>query len=311
MSISVVIPAYNAEHFLAQTLESVLAQTLAADEILVVDDGSTDATASIAEGFGPQVTVFRRPNSKAAAARNFGVEQATSDWVAFLDADDIWLPDKLQRQMQELRSDPGADLCYTSMTTLVHDGDHMRVGDLMMAPPPEEIRHWLSRRCAILPSSVVVRRSTLQKAGGFDCSLRHGCEDYDLWFRLCNMGTRFCACNESLVYYRMHGNNTALSLDWFHEYTGVYRRQNLPHLSVFDRWITWNRLYSQSAYGTSLYLYRKHDSRCMRLIALSIFRFPLSRGGKYTALAKMFRDWVLGSLHNRGMNTALPSRHGR
>jgi GT2 family glycosyltransferase len=98
-----------------------------------------------------------------------------------------------------------------------------------VAPPPEDIRHWLSRRCAILPSSVVVRRITLQQAGGFDSSLRSGCEDYDLWFRLCNLGKRFCACTVPLVYYRIHGNNTALSLDWFHEYTGVYRRQNLPH----------------------------------------------------------------------------------
>ena len=167
MSISVVIPAYNAERFLAETLESVLAQTLPADEILVIDDGSADATGSIAESYAPRITVFRRPNGKAAAARNFGVEQATGDWIAFLDADDVWHPGKLERQMQELQSNPGADLCYTSMTALVHDGDQTKAGDLMIAPSPGEIRRSLARRCAILPSSVVIRRSTFHEAGGF------------------------------------------------------------------------------------------------------------------------------------------------
>ena len=297
MSISVIIPAYNAERYIAETLESVLAQTLPADEILVVDDGSTDATAGIAESYAPRVTVFRRPNGKAAAARNFALKHAKSEWVAFLDADDLWLPEKLARQMGELHSNPDSDLCYTSMTTLIKDGHGTREGELMAAPPPEQIRHWLSRRCAFLPSSVIVRRTALNEAGGFDASLRHGSEDYDLWFRLCNMGMRFCACKDSLVRYRIHGSNTALSLDWFNEYTGVYRKQNLPYLSVFDRLITWNRLYSQSAYGTSLYLYRRGDVRCLRLICLSILRFPLSRGGKYKAMAKMFRDWARGGLH--------------
>jgi glycosyltransferase involved in cell wall biosynthesis len=91
MSISVVIPAYNASRFIAATLESVLGQTLPADEIVVVDDGSTDDTAAIAESFGPPVRVFRRPNSRQGASRNFGVKQTSSEWIAFTDADDLLL----------------------------------------------------------------------------------------------------------------------------------------------------------------------------------------------------------------------------
>src|ERR1035441_5323830 len=109
MSISVVIPAYNRSRFIAETLESVLAQTLQPDEVLVVDDGSTDDTAAIAESFVPRVRVFRRSNQKQAAARNFGVMQATSEWIAFNDADDLWDPNKLELQMEELARHPEAD----------------------------------------------------------------------------------------------------------------------------------------------------------------------------------------------------------
>src|ERR1035437_9648809 len=101
MSISVVIPAYNASRFIAATLESVLSQSLPADEILVVDDGSTDNTVAIAAWFPPPVRVLSIPNSKAGAARNFGVSQAQTEWVAFLDADDLWEENKLERQMEE------------------------------------------------------------------------------------------------------------------------------------------------------------------------------------------------------------------
>jgi glycosyltransferase involved in cell wall biosynthesis len=99
MSISVVIPAYNAAQFIRETLDSVLNQTLPADEVLVIDDGSTDETASIAESYGSAVRVFRRPNLKQSVSRNFGVQEAKSEWIAFNDADDIWESNKLERQM--------------------------------------------------------------------------------------------------------------------------------------------------------------------------------------------------------------------
>src|ERR1035437_8266655 len=92
MSISVVIPAYNASRFIAATLQSVWGQTVPADEIVVVDDGSTDDTAAIAESFGPPVRAYRRPNSRQGASRNFGVKQTSSEWIAFTDADDLWEP---------------------------------------------------------------------------------------------------------------------------------------------------------------------------------------------------------------------------
>src|ERR1035441_10508770 len=126
MSISVVIPAYNAFAFIAETLDSVLQQTFPPDEILVIDDGSTDDTAAVAESFGPPVRVFRRPNSRQGASRNFGVQQAVSEWIAFIDADDLWEPTKLERQMQDLFRHAGADVSYTAHVRFSQEGETIR-----------------------------------------------------------------------------------------------------------------------------------------------------------------------------------------
>ncbi len=102
-SVSVVMPCFNAERFLAEALESVMAQTVPVLEVLVVDDGSTDRSASIAEAFGPPVRVIRQSNQGESVARNIGMEEAKGDWIGFLDADDVWAPDKLERQLLMLR----------------------------------------------------------------------------------------------------------------------------------------------------------------------------------------------------------------
>jgi glycosyltransferase involved in cell wall biosynthesis len=104
--ISVIIPVYNGEHYLAEALESVLAQTRPADEIIVVDDGSTDGSAAVAQRFGLKVQLARQANLGAAAARNLGVELAYGSLLAFLDADDLWLPDKLALQSAAFADKP-------------------------------------------------------------------------------------------------------------------------------------------------------------------------------------------------------------
>src|SRR4051795_5122495 len=123
-SIAVVIPVYNGERFLRDAIESVLAQSLPAAEVVVVDDGSSDRSAAVAEGFGPPVRVLRKPHRGVSAARNVGVEHSRSDLIAFLDADDRMKPDRLERQAaalaeapapaialgrEEVRSDPGLE----------------------------------------------------------------------------------------------------------------------------------------------------------------------------------------------------------
>ncbi len=100
MSVSVVIPCYNGAPFLRETLDSVLAQTHAPLEVIVVDDGSTDASAAIAESYGPPVRVIRQQNQGESVAQNRGIDESQGRWIAFLDSDDVWKPTKLERQIQ-------------------------------------------------------------------------------------------------------------------------------------------------------------------------------------------------------------------
>lgn len=110
-TISVIIPVYNAERYLAEAIESVLAQHLLPDEILVVDDGSTDGSAKVAQSF-PMVRYLWQPQAGASVARNHGVSLAQGELLAFLDADDLWLPDKLANQLAYLQSNPAVDMVF-------------------------------------------------------------------------------------------------------------------------------------------------------------------------------------------------------
>jgi glycosyltransferase involved in cell wall biosynthesis len=106
MKISAVIPAYNCEAHIARAIDSVLNQTHPADEIIIVDDGSSDDTVQAVRSYGDKVTLIQQENAGASAARNTGIEAATGNWIAFLDADDEWLPDMLQRQTDILTQHP-------------------------------------------------------------------------------------------------------------------------------------------------------------------------------------------------------------
>lgn len=113
---SVVIPCYNGAAYLRETLASVLAQTYQPIEVLVIDDGSTDNSAAIANEFGPPVRVIQQPNQGGSVARNRGIDEAQGDWIAFLDADDLWLPEKLERQVRLIRPDINAVACAIYVT---------------------------------------------------------------------------------------------------------------------------------------------------------------------------------------------------
>src|SRR3954468_20412746 len=112
--VSVIIPVYNGSNEIRRSVESVLAQSRRPAEIIIVDDGSTDGTAELVQGYGPAVRLVRQVNAGAAAARNCGARHASGDWLAFLDHDDEWLPNKLDLQAQALEADPAARLCYSA-----------------------------------------------------------------------------------------------------------------------------------------------------------------------------------------------------
>jgi glycosyltransferase involved in cell wall biosynthesis len=183
--VSVVIPAYNAESHIAEALESLRAQTCRQMEIIVVDDGSSDRTAEIVTSRFPEVRCVRQPNGGASSARNRGVQEARGEWVAFLDADDAWHPDKLRAQLDLMRRHPEVRLCRTlgSEIPLTDVGpvpsgpDGLPVHELFTSLAPTLMNPYFTT------STVVVRRDSFLAVGGFDTSLKIA-EDIDLYLRI-------------------------------------------------------------------------------------------------------------------------------
>jgi glycosyltransferase involved in cell wall biosynthesis len=176
--VSVVIPTYNSAALVVGAVESVLAQTLPAAEVIVVDDGSTDDTPERLARFGPPVRAVRKPNGGVSAARNRGLAEATGDLIAFLDADDVWYPDKLRRQAEVFARQP--DLGLLGTLTVPWPGTFPQE---LPAGRVAEVRFEdLVVRNHFVTSTVVVRRDVAQVVGEFDGTLS-GPEDYDYWLR--------------------------------------------------------------------------------------------------------------------------------
>lgn len=180
-TVSAVIPTHNRAGTLGRALESVLAQTRPADEVIVVDDGSTDGTDRLVAGY-PSVVYVAQENRGVSAARNRGIAAAAGEWIALLDSDDEWRPEKLQRQLEALGNNPGHDVCHTD-EIWIRDGRRVNPGRRHAKAGGRIFRRCLSL-CSISPSAAMVRRSLLDTLGGFDESLPV-CEDYDLWLRVC------------------------------------------------------------------------------------------------------------------------------
>ena len=208
-SISVVIPTYNSAAFVVSAVESALRQELEPAEIIVVDDGSTDGTA---EALGPYRQLIRyitQPNSGPAVARNRGVAAAQSDWIAFLDADDVWMPHKLSRQVECMKANPRAGLIHSAF---LHWNN--RTGE---TSDRHQVRRNFNGRCyhlfffemGVWPSTTLVRKECINKIGGFDETFRKpGGEDYDFAFRIAEH-YELAYIDEPLVLYRQHEHNAS------------------------------------------------------------------------------------------------------
>ncbi len=182
MQISVIIPTHNRASILARALDSVLAQTLQPREIIVVDDGSEDDTTTLLARDYPACRYLHQPNRGVSSARNLGIANAKGDWIALLDSDDAWLPEKLALQAKALDENPGLRICHTE-EIWIRNG--IRVNPMRKhTKQGGRIFQRCLPLCVISPSSVVLHQSLFAEYGDFDTSLP-ACEDYDLWLRLC------------------------------------------------------------------------------------------------------------------------------
>jgi glycosyltransferase involved in cell wall biosynthesis len=191
MKISAIIPVLNRDELVKDAIESALCQTLAPVEVIVVDDGSTDNSSRVAASYGDRVRLFRLERSGPGAARNRAAQEATGDWLAFLDSDDVWLADKLALQAEYLESHPEIDFLHTDGWLV--KGDHIPVLDhadtYFQGKDPAQGDDVLARflKTPIMTPTVMVRRQIFLDLGGFDPKRRYN-EDVDFFIRLMALG---------------------------------------------------------------------------------------------------------------------------
>lgn len=182
-NLSVVIPTFNRAGLISRAIKSVLSQTFQPDEIIIIDDGSTDETREVITRNFPMIKYFRQRNKGISSARNAGIRMANGDWIAFLDSDDEWLPKKMSQQMNALSENPEMKICYTNEIWVRHGRrvnqkrKHAKLGG--------HIYQNCLPLCIISPSSVAIHKSIFDEVGLFDEALPV-CEDYDLWLRICS-----------------------------------------------------------------------------------------------------------------------------
>jgi glycosyltransferase involved in cell wall biosynthesis len=287
MKISVVIPAYNAAHFLPRCLNSVFAQTLQPAEVVVVDDGSKDDTAEIGRRLGARVV--SRPNGGLSAARNTGVQNSSSEWVALLDADDMWSPEKLRAQADRVRED--TVLVYTGIRIFGEEG----VRSTSLAVEPAEARKMLRYRNPITPSSVMARREALARNHGFREDIR-ACEDWEMWMRLQRLGD-FAAVPDALTDYYVYPSS--MSTDPKRMLDAM--EQILPTTLVEDldgpeRWAWTHRIRAVQLYSAAL-IARDNGLKgevAYMLRSLAAWPSPLWEPQRFAGLAVSVRNELLG-----------------
>lgn len=266
--ISVVIPAFKARGTIDAAICSVLAQTVPPDEIIVVDDGSPDDTAAHVARLYPSVRLVRQVNGGCGMARNAGAAVATGDWLAFLDADDAWLPTKLERQISETAAPEVAVVACRYVG--------QREPAFLAAPAFDDF--W--DRNQIVVSSSLVRRTAFAQAGGFWS--RRACEDYHLWLRLTGQGWRIVNCPEELTIYAPSAMSLSRQIESFAEtefacLRDVATQLGLPRERVLPRLAACCLRHSRGAVH-----YRQ--MRTARRLALRSLRYGLSMQ-QLTALA--------------------------
>jgi glycosyltransferase involved in cell wall biosynthesis len=179
--VSVIIPTYNRAWVIKEAIDSVLAQDYAEFELIVVDDGSTDQTSDVLDTFGNVIKVFSQKNKGVSAARNRGIAEASGNFIAFLDSDDLWHPQKLSSQIDFFNQTPDALICQTE-EVWIRNG--LRVNPKKRHKKPSGMIFKPSLKlCLVSPSAVMIRRRLFDRVGGFDETLP-ACEDYDLWLRI-------------------------------------------------------------------------------------------------------------------------------
>jgi glycosyltransferase involved in cell wall biosynthesis len=276
--VSVVIPAYNAAPCIHRAVDSVLGQTFADFELLVVDDGSSDDTLSVIARYGDRLRALPQRNSGPAAARNRGLGAACGEYVAFLDADDHWLPEKLERQVQLMERRPDVGFCSTATTVVNPAGETVGSWPCRSdAPPFPDVLFTQSSMISGSTSGVLARRKLIEALGGFDETLR-GFEDPDLWIRLSAVTTYACIAEPLTVVVRTP-NSVSGNLARMRQATLASYRKNRHLLPPRKRGAYWRAACASALTDYAKSTYRAGNrGMALRWTLEALVRSPFGRG---------------------------------
>jgi glycosyltransferase involved in cell wall biosynthesis len=277
-TVSVVMPNYNASEYVQETIESVLQQTFVDFEFLVIDDGSTDDSVDIIQRYSQQdsrIKLFTQSNQGVSITRNNGIQKASGEFIAFLDSDDIWLPDTLATHVQHLTANPSLGLSFGRVEFMSSDSkptgkySNSRLRNL-------KPKHLYEENHPITPSNAVIRRAVLEQIGGFDKDL--GCfADAELFLRVICHGWKIEGLNQVLVYYRINSGGMSSQL---------YRMEE-----------EWERFSQQAqAYAPELVnqYYNQAKAMLLRYLARRVLRLGLSSEIGVAYINRALRhDWKL------------------
>jgi glycosyltransferase involved in cell wall biosynthesis len=296
--VSVIIPAYNAAATIAGTIDSVIAQTLQDFEIICVDDGSTDGTLAIIKRYGDRVQLIEQANSGPAAARNNGARNSSGEYLAFLDADDVWTPQFVERSVAALDADPALSLVYCNCALADSEGvpiDTSLVGKSFDHAP--SLHELLTQLWPIMPSAAIVRRSAYDACGGYRDALKGASfrfEDVDFWIKMREQGP-FGYIDEPLITWRFA---------WF--------PRQLKRLPDYSKALHVFEAYLQERYGVSAAPLVDARARAPRSILATIGLKAMRDGDRLRARAAFARairvDPYRLKNYLRWMRTFLPHR---
>lgn len=284
--VSVIIPAYNADRYIAEAINSVFSQSYQDYEIIVVDDGSTDSTLETLQSYGSGIHTISQPNSGMAAARNLGIAAAKGELIALLDHDDIFLADKLSAQVACFDSHPGVGLVNSGWQIISADGTPQSNVEPWHQVPTLTLETWLTDT-PILPSAIMFRRQWWEKAGGFNPQF-DGADDVDFILRLAKMGCEATWLKQMTVGYRQHDHAMSTSdptkqLQAFNTVLEKFFQQ--PDLDDSIRQLKSQALYESLTWMAWRFYYTGHGTKMAEFLKRSLAYTP------YT-LAITVSDWM-------------------
>ena len=317
MKVSVIVPVFNGEKYLAWTLESIFNQSYTNIEIVAVNDGSTDGTAELLGSYEDRITVINQENRGVSCARNAGVDAATGEFIAFLDQDDVWLSHKLKKQIDVCRHDRGISFVYSDVNIIDNNGEIIEEKG-MQSWDLDWMKPFIKGKLPPLPSTVMMKKDLFLRHGGFSPDfIGNAHEDLELWSRLCRVAD-FFFIPEPLVQYRKDimkyvkqvGMTKEISKEQMHE---MYVAEDSSY--KFQNAITlYNKLFALYGKDTEMRKALKGILRMEGKRQSTIGKY-FAREGDYKEARKRFqRAWQIDKSMKhlkRYVRTTLPKRWSR